>query len=204
MAADLHISRVTGDALPALIGDLARLRVQVFRDWPYLYDGDEAYEAEYLQTYVRSPRAAVIVAREGEQIVGASTCLPLVDETENVQEPFRDAGIDLASVFYFGESVLLPRLRGRGVGVAVFREREAHARAVSSCDIAAFCAVQREETHPGRPKDFVPLDGFWTKRGFVRRPDLRCRMQWRDLGDEEETEKTLVFWLKSLSGATLP
>jgi GNAT superfamily N-acetyltransferase len=204
MAADLHISRVTGDALPALIADLARLRVRVFRDWPYLYDGDESYEAAYLQTYVRSPRAAVIVARAGEQIVGASTCLPLVDETENVQAPFRDAGIDLASIFYFGESVLLPELRGRGVGVAFFREREAHARAVSSCDIAAFCAVQREETHPARPPAFVPLDAFWAKRGFTRRPDLRCRMQWKDLGDAEETEKTLVFWLKSLSGTALP
>ena len=204
MAADLQISRVTGDALSALIDDLARLRVRVFRDWPYLYDGDEAYEAAYLQTYMRSPRAAVIVAREHGDIVGASTCLPLADETENVQDPFRDAGINPARVFYFGESVLLPELRGRGVGVAFFREREAHARAVSSCDIAAFCAVQREATHPGRPQDYVPLDEFWIKRGFGRRPDLRCRMQWKDLGDAEETEKTLVFWLKPLSGAALP
>ncbi len=204
MATELHISRVTGDALPAIIGSLARLRVQVFRDWPYLYDGDEAYEADYMQTYVVSSRAAVIVARDGENIIGASTCLPLVDETENVQEPFRDAGIDLASVFYFGESVLLPAYRGLGVGVAFFREREAHARAVSSCDMAAFCAVQREETHPARPADFQPLDAFWSRRGFTRRPDLRCRMQWKDLGDAEETEKTLVFWLKSLSGEALP
>jgi len=200
MVGDLHISRVTGDALPGLIGDLARLRVKVFRDFPYLYDGDEAYEAEYLQTYLRSARAAVIVAREGTEIVGASTCLPLVDETENVQAPFREAGIDPGRVFYFGESVLLPALRGRGVGVAFFREREAHARAVSACDIAAFCAVERPAAHPARPPGYTPLDVFWSRRGFTRRPDLRCRMQWKDLGESSETEKTLVFWLKSLSG----
>jgi GNAT superfamily N-acetyltransferase len=204
MAEDLHISRITGESLPALVDDLARLRVQVFRDWPYLYDGDVAYEADYLNTYLSSPRAAVIVARAGDRIVGASTCLPLVDETDNVQAPFLDADIDPASIFYFGESVLLKELRGRGVGVAFFREREAHALAVSSCDYAAFCAVQREETHPARPADFTPLDVFWTRRGFVRRPDLRCRMQWKDVGDEAETEKTLVFWLKSLTGAALP
>jgi len=64
--------------------------------------------------------------------------------------------------------------------------------------------VQREETHPARPENFEPLDAFWTRRGFSRRPDLRCRMQWKDLGEEEETEKTLVFWLKSLTGAALP
>ena len=204
MTDDLHISRVTGDALSELVGDLARLRVRVFRDWPYLYDGDEAYEAEYLQTYLASPRSGVIVARIGARIVGASTCIPLVDETDNVQSPFLAADIDPARIFYFGESVLLPELRGRGVGVAFFREREAHALAVSACDFAAFCAVQREETHPARPADYTPLDIFWTRRGFVRRPDLRCRMQWKDVGDEEETEKTLVFWMKSLTGAALP
>ena len=204
MALSLSISRVTGDALPPLIGDLARLRVQVFRAWPYLYDGDEAYEQSYLQTYVRSPKAAVIVAREGAAVVGASTCLPLVDETENVQAPFQEAGVDPSRVFYFGESVLLPELRGRGVGVAFFREREAHARAASACDFASFCAVERPQAHPSRPASHEPLDGFWARRGFVRRPELRCTMRWKDLGDADATEKSLVFWMKSLTGAALP
>jgi GNAT superfamily N-acetyltransferase len=204
MAEDLHISRVTGDALRAMIPDLAHLRVRVFRDWPYLYDGDEAYEASYLQIYVRSERAAVIVARQGRHIVGASTCLPLVDETENVQAPFHDRGYDPGDFFYFGESVLLPELRGQGAGVVFFREREAHARAVSTCNFAAFCAVQRPQAHPGRPESFEPLDGFWTRRGFVRRPDLRCTMRWKDVGEETETDKPLMFWLKSLHGAALP
>ena len=204
MADDLHISRVTGAALPALIADLARLRVSVFRAWPYLYDGDEAYEHAYLKTYLSSPRAAVIVARQDERIVGASTCLPLIDETENVQAPFRAAGYDPARFFYFGESVLLPQLRGRGTGVAFFREREAHARSMSDCDYAAFCAVQRPDDHPARPDAYEPLDGFWTRRGFTRRPDLRCTMAWKDVGAAGETEKSLVFWLKSLSGKPLP
>jgi GNAT superfamily N-acetyltransferase len=204
MADEVHISRVTGAALPALIGDLARLRVRVFRDWPYLYDGDETYEAGYLNTYLSSPRAAVIVARLGADIVGASTCLPLVDETANVQAPFRAAGYDPARFFYFGESVLLSGLRGRGVGVAFFREREAHARRVSDCDYAAFCAVQRPEDHSARPAGYTPLDAFWTRRGFTRRPDLRCAMAWKDIGAPGETEKPMMFWLKSLTGVTLP
>jgi GNAT superfamily N-acetyltransferase len=204
MAADLHISRVTGQALPALTADLARLRVRVFREWPYLYDGDEEYENAYLQTYLRSPRAAVIVARLEGRIVGASTCLPLIDETANVQAPFVASGYDPARFFYFGESVLLPQLRGRGAGVLFFREREAHARAVSDCDYAAFCAVQRPDDHPARPAAYEPLNGFWARRGFTRRPDLHCTMAWKDIGSTQETEKPLVFWLKSLTGVSLP
>ncbi len=200
----LHVSRVTGDALAALIPEVARLRVSVFRAWPYLYDGDETYEGSYLQTYLRSPQAAVIVARHDGRVVGASTCLPLADETENVQAPFLAAGCDPAQFVYFGESVLLPALRGRGAGVAFFREREAHARTIPGCDYVAFCAVQRPESHPARPGDYKPLDAFWARRGFTRRPDLRCKMHWRDVGDAEETEKQMVFWLKSLTGSPLP
>jgi hypothetical protein len=88
--------------------------------------------------------------------------------------------------------------------VVFFREREAHARAVSACDFAAFCAVQRPASHPARPLSFVPLDGFWSRRGYVRRPDLHCTMHWKDIGEPAETDKTLVFWLKSLTGVALP
>jgi len=204
MSSQVEIGRVVGEEIRDIVPELARLRVAVFRAFPYLYDGDAAYEASYLQTYVRSPRAAVIVARAEGRIVGASTCLPLTDETENVIAPFLARGWDPASVFYFGESVLLPELRGQGVGVAFFAGREAHARALSTCDYAAFCAVQRPPDHPARPADYQPLDAFWTRRGFVKRPDLHCEMAWKDLGEADETSKALTFWVKSLNGAPLP
>ena len=200
----LTITRCSGSELPPLIEALAALRVRVFRDFPYLYDGDPAYEVAYLRIYLASPRSAVIVARQGGRIVGASTCLPLSDETENVQAPFHARGWSVSDFFYFGESVLLPELRGQGVGVTFFREREAHAAAVSDCPYACFCAVARPADHPARPAGYVPLDGFWRKRGFVARPDVTCTMRWRDLGAAEETPKTLTFWMKALHGAPLP
>ena len=36
---------------------LAAQRIRVFREFPYLYDGDVGYEREYLATYVHSPRS---------------------------------------------------------------------------------------------------------------------------------------------------
>ena len=198
------VETLTGAAVPAVIPDLAALRVQVFRAWPYLYDGSTAYEEEYLRIYLRSARSALVVARQGDRIVGAATCLPLSDETANVQAPFLARGWDVGDFFYFGESVLLPELRGQGVGVAFFAAREAHARAVSACRYACFCGVVRPDQHPAHPPGFVKLDGFWTRRGYTRRPDLTCEMAWTEIGQVAETAKTLVFWLKSLTGAPLP
>jgi GNAT superfamily N-acetyltransferase len=198
------IQTCTGEAVSAVIPDLAALRCRVFRSFPYLYDGDEAYERRYLQIYARSARAAVIVAMDGQRVVGASTCLPMTDETADVQAPFIAKGIDPARIFYFGESVLDEAYRGQGLGVAFFEAREAHARTVSACDFSAFASVMRPDNHPARPPGYTPLDAFWTRRGYTRRPDLVCHMSWKDLGDAEETSKPLVFWMKSLRGAPLP
>ncbi|MHB1304491.1 MAG: GNAT family N-acetyltransferase [Acidiphilium sp.] len=168
----------------------------MFRDWPYLYEGDEEYERRYVETYAASERAAIVVARDGEAIVGASTCLPLADEDEAMRAPFHDAGIDPATVFYFGESVLLPAYRGRGVGVGFFAAREAHARAVSDSAWTAFCAVIRDPTDPRRPADAASLDQFWRRRGYAPHPGLVCRMRWREVGSPGEIENRLQVWLK--------
>ena len=56
-----------------------------------------------------------------------------------VQEAFVQGGYDLGSICYFGESILLPQYRGRGIGKEFFRRREAHARKLGT-RITAFCA----------------------------------------------------------------
>lgn len=205
------VTTVVGDAILPHVPALARLRRIVFRDWPYLYDGDDAYEADYIATYARCPRAALAIAWDGNEAVGVSSCLPLLDETDNVVAPFRAAGLEPSRWFYFGESVLLQAYRGTGVGVAFFERREAHARSFGAYGHAAFCAVQRPDDHPMRPRgavgDAVPLDGFWRRRGFAPRPGLTCIMRWRDLGRDlgrdlshmDETDHTMQFWTKDLT-----
>ncbi len=203
-SSSLRIQTYTGDDLRPMVADLARLRTAVFRAWPYLYDGDPEDEQRYLAKYVASPLAAVVVAIGDERPVGMSTAIPLTAETENVRAPFLARGWDPARFFYFGESVLLPQWRGRGIGVDFFRQREAHALRVSSADYACFCAVQRPPDHLSRPADYVPLDEFWRRRGFRCYPDLACRIPWKEVGQPAETEHTLAFWIKSLRGAALP
>jgi len=191
----LRVQTLTGAAIMPHLPALARLRITVFRDWPYIYDGDAAYEENYLQIYAASPRAAIVFAFDGDMIIGASTCLPLADETENIRAPFAEHA---GKVFYFGESVLLKEYRGSGLGVKFFAAREAHARSFGTYETAAFCAVQRPETHRLRPAGFVPLDEFWKKRGYTKQPHLQCKMSWADLNESQETEKTLTFWTKPL------
>ena len=202
--APLRVETLSGAALLPVLPALHGLRAAVFRGWPYLYDADPEYEESYMRVYVESERAAIVVAFDGDRPVGASTCLPMVDESAQVVAPFVALGLDPDRFFYFGESVLLPEYRGQGVGVAFFAGREAHARRVSDADFACFCSVRRAADHPRRPAGWVPLDGFWRKRGYAPVPGLACVMTWREVGHAEETPHELAFWARSLTGAALP
>ncbi|WP_337182600.1 GNAT family N-acetyltransferase [Shinella sp.] len=193
----MQIEIVHGKAVAPHVADLARLRIAVFRAFPYLYAGSEEYEAAYLQTYAQSPESLFVLALDGERIVGASTGVPMTDASEEFRAPLAAAGMDPAKVFYFGESVLLPDYRGRGLGVRFFEEREAYARRLGRFDWCAFCAVERPKDHPLRPADYAPLDDFWGRRGYAHRADLATMLSWQDIGEAQETEKPMSFWLKA-------
>jgi GNAT superfamily N-acetyltransferase len=191
--------RVLGrDEFAAHVDDVARLRIAVFREWPYLYDGDLDYERDYLGSYLASPASVLVIAEVDGRVVGASTGMPLVDEAAEFAAPYARAGIDPASVYYFGESVLLPEYRGRGLGHRFFDAREAHAASLGRFGFTSFCAVVRAEVDPRRPTEYRPLDAFWTGRGYRRRPDIETMIAWKEIGEQAATEKRLVAWLRPL------
>lgn len=191
----LRLENVHGPRLAPHLDALGALRIAVFRDYPYLYDGTLEYERDYLRTYLSSPDSLVVLVFDGEAVVGASTCLPLAQEGPEFQAPFLQAGIDVAPICYFGESILLPAYRGRGIGKRFFQRREEHAAKLGA-RMTTFCAVDRPDDHPLRPPGYRPLDEFWTSLGYHRRPELRATFVWKEIGEATESPKHLTFWTK--------
>jgi GNAT superfamily N-acetyltransferase len=189
------VEPLSGDQIEAALDDLARLRIAVFRAFPYLYDGDMTYERRYLQSYRQNPRTVLAVARDGDKIVGAATGMPLSDHADAAQltGPMPDPD----QVFYCAESVLLPEYRGYGIGHKFFDLREAHARSLGLTK-SAFCSVIRPDTHPQRPDGYANLHPFWENRGYAPLDGVTASFGWKDLGESEETQKTLQFWMRDL------
>lgn len=187
-----------GEDMVKWLEDVARMRCEVFRDFPYLYDGDEAYEQQYLSVYTRSPGSVLVLALAAGRVVGASTGLPLKDAEPAFQRPFQERGIPLETVFYCGESVLLPAFRGRGLGHRFFDEREAHARSLKSARWVSFASVIRAATDPRRPVGYRSNESFWSRRGYVPQPDMEVRLPWKQVGETHETEQALTMWLRPL------
>jgi GNAT superfamily N-acetyltransferase len=193
----LAIRALTAGEIDAALPQLGSLRIRVFRDWPYLYEGSEAYERDYVRAFAAAPDAVLVAAFDGAVIVGAATASPMAAQEAEVRAPFEAAGHDIASLFYFGESVLLPAYRGRGIGHAFFDAREAQARA-SGATAASFCAVVRPADHPLRPAGYRPLDDFWRKRGYAPVPGLATNFGWRDIDRPKETGHSMQFWMRAL------
>lgn len=197
MAKVTDVRPLTGVALADALDHVARLRIEVFHAWPYLYDGDLEYERNYLQSYRDSDRAIVVGAFDKDRLIGASTGAPLPDHAEDFAAAFEGTGLNLGGIFYCAESVLLPEYRGQGIGHRFFDLREAHGRRLgfSKC---AFCSVQRAADHPRRPEGYRPLDTFWRARGYVPLPGVVAQFSWKDIGEVDETPKPLQFWIRDL------
>ena len=102
------------DEIAALLGDVAALRIAVFRDWPYLYDGNLDHERQYVASYRDNPGALLVGAFELGRLVGASTSTPLEDQSPDVAAPLIAHGLRAEKVLWGPESVLLPAWRGQG------------------------------------------------------------------------------------------
>ena len=189
------IRSFTGREILAAIDDLAQLRMAVFAEWPYLYDGDVEYEADYLKEFVEAPDGVVVAACDGERIVGAATASPMWAQKAEFRKPFEDRGIDTSTLFYFGESVLLPEYRGQGIGHAFFDHREAQALKCGAT-AATFAAVIRPADHPQRPAGYVPLDAFWRKRGYAPVEGFVTELPWKEHDEADESPKPMQYWLK--------
>lgn len=193
----VEIRKLLGEDLKAALNDLARLRIDVFRAWPYLYDGTLEYEQAYLSRYAETEGAVIIGAYLGDKLVGAATGEPLSEEVIQFRAPFEDKGLDPKEIFYLAESVLDPAYRGQGIGHEFFDEREEHARELGFT-AAAFCAVIRPDNHPLKPDDYSPLDPFWRKRGYEKLAGGIVHYPWQDVGDDKETEKPMQIWMRAL------
>ena len=193
----LTIETLKAGELTSALGSLAELRITVFRDFPYLYDGTLDYEHNYLKRFSVAKGAVVVVVRDGDRIVGAATGAPMTEVEPEFSAPFLAHGYDIENLFYCAESVLLSKYRGQGIGHAFFDHRENCARSLGATR-SCFCAVVRPNVHPQKPAGYSPLDPFWRKRGYAPLNGVQANFAWKDIGGTEETEKPLQFWQREL------
>ncbi|MEO6300818.1 MAG: GNAT family N-acetyltransferase [Paracoccaceae bacterium] len=193
----IEVHALAGAEISAHRDDIAALRFAVFRDWPYLYDGNLAYERQYVASYRDHPGALLMGAFDLGRIVGASTSTPLEDQSPEFAAPFAKLGIPADKVLWGPESALLPAYRGQGIGHRFFAFREAHARELNRSHVA-FASIIRPADHPARPANARTNDAFWRGCGYAPMAGVAVEFAWKDVGGKAETPKQLQVWMKPL------
>ncbi len=198
MNSNIKIETFIGENVEPYIPEIAKLRIEVFRDWPYLYDGDLENEKKYLKKFSNCSESVFVVAFDGKKVIGIASGLPLWAESDIFLKPFLDNGIDVNDYFYCSESLLKKNYRRQGIGHMFFDKREAHAKSYGKYSHLCFCAVQRDKNDPRKPEDHYQLDSFWAKRGFEKQPNLVVNSSWKEIGASEKSVQSLAYWIKKI------
>lgn len=195
MSLPIEIKQVSGKEIENYIDDLAQLRIKVFYEWPYLYEGDIEYEKKYLSTYRDNSDSFIAIALHQDKVIGAATAVRLSSADEAFRKPMEKAGHALSQWVYFGESVLMHEYRGHGIGHRFFDARENWAKSLNAKG-CCFCAVIRPDNHPLRPAHARDLKPFWRGRGYSPVPNINVQYSWLDREQESEDTKSMQVWIK--------
>ena len=187
---------LTGTAIAEVRDEVATLRLEIFREYPYLYQGRREDERKYLGTYAEAPDACVILAYDGDAVIGAVAGMPLIHEDAQMRDAFAGTAFPLSEAYYVGELLFRPAYRNGGLGRKLLARLESHIRSLGGYTLT--CAtVERPDDHPLRPRDYIPITRFLARTGFARLPGVTTHFMWRET-DGIVRDHPMQFWGKQL------
>jgi len=73
----ISLQAFTGEEAKKYTKQIANIRITMFKEFPYLYEGSLEGEEEYLNIYFSSTNSIVLLVLDGDKVVGFSNSIPL-------------------------------------------------------------------------------------------------------------------------------
>jgi GNAT superfamily N-acetyltransferase len=198
MTPDIKIRTLTGAAIKTYIPSIVKVRGEVLKEYPYMRAGHAEEDTQYFKRLAQSKDSIAVLVFDGHKIIGVSTGMPLDEQIPHLQKTFLENDLQPSDYYYFGVCALLKPYRGRGIAHHFFDLREEHAKHLKRFNKICLSSVLRPKNHQKKPKDYISLDSFWKKRGYVERKDLMGQLSWREHDEKGPSPKPLVFWVKEI------
>lgn len=164
----LEIRICSGVEIDPWLEVVSRLRVRLFSEFPYLYVGNDDYEAEYGAGFRQADAAVVAVAHQDGVFAGLATALPLAQAPFILRESeglLRAAGLAPESLFYLSETLVEPGFQGKGIGTALLSARREAGRSLGYAK-SCLMAVDRALDHVSRPRGMRTPVPLWSRHGY--------------------------------------
>jgi hypothetical protein len=195
---DIHVRSFTGLGLRPYIHSVAKLRLEVFKEYPYFKDPDLAEEMRHLRKISCCKESISVLIFDGTTLVGVSIGYPLESAEPSLLGVWKGRHQEISSYFYFENPALLKHYRGRGIGHHFFDAKEAHVVHYKKYKHICFCAPESLECVPDRPSDFISPSDFWRKRGYIHHPEIKGTLSWKKNGEAHPKEHRMSFWVKDV------
>lgn len=195
---EFTIKVFTGQEAKNYVDEIAAMRINTLKEYPYLYKGAVEIEKEYLQVYFKSPNAIVLLAFDtNNNVIGFSNSIPLIDEAEEIKAPFIEKQLNCDDYLYIGEGLIYPEYQGKGLvrQAAQFHEEIARNKGFK---YLVFMAVDRSKNHPCKPDNYKSTDDLFKHFGCTKFDNINVTLTWDQVDTNEQTTNTLSLWYKEL------
>lgn len=200
---NIKIRAFFGKDIADWIDSMAKLRISEFKEFPYLYSGNMNIEKDYLSCYAKDEHGLFLIAFDGNKVIGVASGIPLAKSTETVPgalEIFNKNNVNTKDFYYFGEFIVCPQYRNKGIFSKLFFEECELVKKLGYKN-ACLMTVDREKDHPSKPLDYRNTDEIWAKFGFEK-TNYRLTQQWPTImpdGTVVNIQHSLSFWIKELN-----
>ncbi len=196
---DIKLFLLKGKQALPFIDIVANFRINVFKEFPYLYEGNIEDERGYITSYTEHDDANIILIYKGDSAIGFSSSLPLSMESEYITDVIKNAGLDINDYLYLGEAIINKEYRGIGILNNII---DIHTSEAKKLNLSKFCfmAVLRDSNHPNTPKDdnYIANEVIFSKKGFSPINDCYVNIEWKNCITGNMEENTLQFYTKDV------
>ena len=194
----MEIIALRGEEILPFLNEVAELRIKIFREWPYLYEGDFETEKNYLKVYANAEDSILVLAKDQDRIVGIAMGLPINESMEQVQRIFCEKQIPTDNCYYFADVILLKEYRKNKIGLKMIKDFESALTSLEDYEWIYFCEIAREKNDPRIPLNYKSLDSFWDSLGYPIVPNWKTYMGWLDIGSDEKASHLMRFRRKQI------
>jgi hypothetical protein len=193
---NITLIALTGKEAKEYLPQIANIRINMFKEFPYLYKGSLEDEKIYLDTYFNSKDTIILLAFDKQRLIAFSNSIPLEQEMDEIKQPFIKNNIDIKKYLYIGEMMIYPEHRNKNLFNIMYKFHEDNAKSIYSNIV--FMSVTRSRNHPSKPRNYRPLDILWKHNGYQELNKIKINLSWKQIDTNKLEENKLSVWSKKL------
>ena len=197
--ANVSLKVFKGNEITPYVSDITQLSLQIYREYPYLYEGTEEEYLPFIQRYSESNDGIASILFDDKKLIGVCIGMPLNEMRDNYLGNFSSiTKEELDSLYYLGEFLLLKQYRSQGNGKQMYTSFENEVIKKSLYKTLCFCKIQEFLEHPSQPDNYFSMNNFWKQSEYVAREDLSFNVDWVNVNETTLSPHQLYFWFKPL------